>query len=133
MQHDTLMEKGVILDEVNTLTSQLREEAATARSVGASLAAAANAYQERLRKVTRGMMATISELSLYQVWQPAHGIGVEVQLCSVQQGLVVALNGAVGRQGSKACLLACMAARVAVASAVLGSAAGRTGWAAAAA
>lgn len=67
MQHDTLLEKGVILDEVATLTSQLREEAASARPVGASLAAAANAYQERLRKVTRGMMATISELSLYQV------------------------------------------------------------------
>ena len=49
------------------LTSQMREQAAAARPVGASLAAAANAYQERLRKVTRGMMATISELSLYQV------------------------------------------------------------------
>lgn len=67
MQHDSLMEKGIILDEVNTLTSHLREEAAAARPVGASLAAAANAYQERLRRVTRGMMATISELSLYQV------------------------------------------------------------------
>jgi len=69
MQHDSLMEKGIILDEVDTLTSHLREEAAAARPVGASLAAAANAYQERLRRVTRGMMATISELSLYQVSQ----------------------------------------------------------------
>jgi hypothetical protein len=67
MQHDTLQEKGVILDEVAGLTSQMREQAAAARPVGASLAAAANAYQERLRKVTRGLMATISELSLYQV------------------------------------------------------------------
>lgn len=67
MQHDTLLEKGVILEEVAGLTSQMREQAAAARPVGASLAAAANAYQERLRKVTRGMMATISELSLYQV------------------------------------------------------------------
>jgi hypothetical protein len=74
MQHDTLLEKGVILDEVDALTSQLREDAATARPVGASLAAAANAYQERLRKVTRGMMATISELSLYQVRQTTCGI-----------------------------------------------------------
>lgn len=67
MQQDSLMEKGVVLEEVDALTSHLREEAAAARPVGASLAAAANAYQERLRKVTRGMMATISELSLYQV------------------------------------------------------------------
>lgn len=67
MQHDTLLEKGVILEEVAGLTSQMREQAAAARPVGASLAAAANDYQERLRKVTRGMMATISELSLYQV------------------------------------------------------------------
>lgn len=67
MQSDNLMEKVVILDEVNALTSQLRDDAASARPVGASLAAAANAYQERLRRVTRGMMATISELSLYQV------------------------------------------------------------------
>jgi hypothetical protein len=67
MQSDCLMEKAVVLEEVHALTSHLREEAATARPVGASLAAAANAYQERLRKVTRAMMATISELSLYQV------------------------------------------------------------------
>jgi hypothetical protein len=67
MQSDCLMEKAVVLEEVHALTRHLREEAATARPVGASLAAAANAYQERLRKVTRAMMATISELSLYQV------------------------------------------------------------------
>lgn len=67
MQHDSLLEKDIILDEVNALTGQLREETAAARPLGASLAAAANAYQERLRRVTRGMMATISELSLYQV------------------------------------------------------------------
>jgi hypothetical protein len=67
MQQDSLMEKCVVLGEVDALTSHLRDEAAAARPIGASLAAAANAYQERLRKVTRGMMATISELSLYQV------------------------------------------------------------------
>lgn len=72
MQHDTLLEKGVILEEVAGLTSQMREQAAAARPVGASLAAAANAYQERLRQVTRGMMATISELSLYQVRALTH-------------------------------------------------------------
>lgn len=48
-------------------TGQLRHEAACARPLGASLAAEANAYQERLRRVTRCTMATISELSLYQV------------------------------------------------------------------
>lgn len=72
MQQDSLMEKCVVLDEVDALTSHLRDEAAAARPIGASLAAAANAYQERLRKVTRGMMATISELSLYQVRMSQH-------------------------------------------------------------
>jgi hypothetical protein len=74
MQQDSLMEKCVVLDEVDVLTSHLRDEAAAARPVGAALAAAANAYQERLRKVTRGMMATISELSLYQVRSRLTGV-----------------------------------------------------------
>jgi hypothetical protein len=78
MQHDSLMEKCVVLEEVDSLTSQLREQAAAARPLAASLASAANAYQERLRRVMRGMMATISELSLYQVCVCVRGGGARV-------------------------------------------------------
>eukprot|EP00879_Flechtneria_rotunda_P014131 GHRR01014763.1.p1 GENE.GHRR01014763.1~~GHRR01014763.1.p1 ORF type:complete len:341 (+),score=135.80 GHRR01014763.1:2597-3619(+) len=66
IQQDALLEKGVVLDEVSHLTERLRANAAAGRSSGQELAAAANSYQQRLRNVTRKMMATISELSLYQ-------------------------------------------------------------------
>jgi hypothetical protein len=67
MQQDTLGEKQLVLGEVTHLTDSLRGTAAEGRATGAQLAAAANAYQGKLRGVTRRMMATISELSLYQV------------------------------------------------------------------
>ncbi|KAF6250573.1 hypothetical protein COO60DRAFT_1681477 [Scenedesmus sp. NREL 46B-D3] len=66
MQHDSLGEKQLVLGEVTHLTDSLRGTAAEGRATGAQLAAAANAYQGKLRGVTRRMMATISELSLYQ-------------------------------------------------------------------
>jgi outer membrane protein TolC len=66
-KQDALQERCVVLDEVNTLTEQLRSQAATGRAAGQQLAAEANSYQQQLRSVTRKMMATISELSLYQV------------------------------------------------------------------
>jgi hypothetical protein len=67
MQQDNLGEKQLVLGEVTHLTDSLRGTAAEGRATGAQLAAAANAYQGKLRAVTRRMMATISELSLYQV------------------------------------------------------------------
>jgi hypothetical protein len=67
MQQDTLGEKQLVLGEVTHLTDSLRGTAAEGRATGAQLAAAANAYQGKLRGVTRRTMATISELSLYQV------------------------------------------------------------------
>lgn len=67
MKKDSLLDKYTVLDEVTQLTDVLRGEAAEGRATGAQLAAAANSYQQKLRAVTRKMMATISELSLYQV------------------------------------------------------------------
>eukprot|EP00878_Enallax_costatus_P039780 GHUV01045688.1.p3 GENE.GHUV01045688.1~~GHUV01045688.1.p3 ORF type:complete len:105 (+),score=27.97 GHUV01045688.1:182-496(+) len=67
MKKDALLDKSTVLDEVSQLTDALRGEAADGRATGAQLAAAANSYQQKLRAVTRKMMATISELSLYQV------------------------------------------------------------------
>eukprot|EP00775_Hariotina_reticulata_P013164 gene13164-13294_t len=66
MKQDALQERSVVLGEVNSLTQQLRGKAATGRAAGRQLAAEANSYQQRLRSVTCKMMATISELSLYQ-------------------------------------------------------------------
>ena len=67
MKKDTLLEKSTVLDEVTQLTDNLRGVTSDGRATGAQLAAAANSYQQKLRSVTRKMMATISELSLYQV------------------------------------------------------------------
>jgi len=67
MKQDALLERALVLDEVTSLTGQLRGRAAEGRVIGQQLSAEANSYQQRLRAVTRKMMATISELSLYQV------------------------------------------------------------------
>lgn len=63
---DALHERGLVLDEATRLTDSLREGAAAGRGTAAALSGAANTYQQRLHAATRALMATISELSLYQ-------------------------------------------------------------------
>ncbi|WIA38855.1 hypothetical protein OEZ86_002132 [Tetradesmus obliquus] len=90
MTQDGLGEKALVLGEVTHLTEGLRGTAAEGRATGAQLAAAANAYQGKLRSVTRRMMATISELSLYQATAlNLHASKVQLQqlLATAQQRL----------------------------------------------
>lgn len=51
---------------MTSLSSTLRAQAASGREDTLEVARRANAYQTRMRAVTRRMMATISELSMYQ-------------------------------------------------------------------
>jgi len=63
---EQLLEKELILEEVSGLSDRLRGQAAEGREDTLELAKKVNDYQGRLRGVTRRLMATISELSMYQ-------------------------------------------------------------------
>jgi len=61
-----LLEKELVLEEVTTLTQKLRNRAGEGRDATLKLAQRVNEFQGRIRDVTRRMMATVSELSMYQ-------------------------------------------------------------------
>merc|ERR1711871_1272758 len=63
---EQLLEKELILEEVTTLTRKYRNRATDGRSDTLKLAQKVNEFQARIRDVTRRMMATVSELSMYQ-------------------------------------------------------------------
>lgn len=63
---EQLLEKELILDEVTSLGDKLRVQAAETRGPTLELAKKVNDRQARIRAVTRQMMATVSELSMYQ-------------------------------------------------------------------
>lgn len=63
---EQLLEKELILEEVTTLTQKYRNRATDGRSDTLKLAQKVNEFQARIRDTTRRMMATVSELSMYQ-------------------------------------------------------------------
>jgi hypothetical protein len=64
---EQLLEKELILEEITSLSDKLRVQAAEGRADTLELAQRVNEYQSKLRAVTRKIMATVSELSMYQV------------------------------------------------------------------
>ena len=65
-KQEQLLEKELILEEVTQLSGRLRVQAAEGRGETLELAKRVNDYQAKIRRVTRRMMATVSELSMYQ-------------------------------------------------------------------
>ncbi|GMI18091.1 hypothetical protein TrLO_g1215 [Triparma laevis f. longispina] len=63
---ENLLEKELVLEEVTTLTGKLRKQAGSGQNETLVLAQKVNDYQARIRSVTRKMMASVSELSMYQ-------------------------------------------------------------------
>ncbi|EFJ42885.1 coiled-coil protein required for normal flagellar motility [Volvox carteri f. nagariensis] len=63
---EQLLEKELILEEITSLSDKLRVQAAEGRADTLELAKRVNEYQSKLRAVTRKIMATVSELSMYQ-------------------------------------------------------------------
>lgn len=61
-----LLEKELILDEITNLSEKLRKQAIDGRQQTLQLTEKVNDYQARLKDVTRKMMATLSELSMFQ-------------------------------------------------------------------
>merc|ERR1719183_3086548 len=72
---ETLLEKELILEEVAALSDKLRQQAVDGRQGTMELSQKVNVFQARIKDVTRKMMATVSELSMYQA--TAHKLQVE--------------------------------------------------------
>lgn len=63
---EQLLEKELVLEEVTVLTSTLKERAGEGRAGTAVLARRVNEFHGKIQTTTRRMMATVSELSMYQ-------------------------------------------------------------------
>jgi len=63
---EQLLEKELVLDEVSSLSDKLRMQAAETRGSTLDLAKKVNEIRSKIRAVTRKMMASVSELSMYQ-------------------------------------------------------------------
>merc|ERR1711881_603442 len=63
---ESLLEKELILEEVAALSDKLRQQAVDGRQGTMELSQKVNIFQARIKEVTRKMMATVSELSMYQ-------------------------------------------------------------------
>lgn len=63
---EALLEKELVLEEVTALSEKLRTQAFDGRQGTMELSQKVNMFQGRIKDVTRKMMATVSELSMYQ-------------------------------------------------------------------
>jgi len=63
---EQLLEKDLVLEEVSNLANRLRAQALEGRGETLELAKRVNDFQVRIKTTTRRMMATVSELSMYQ-------------------------------------------------------------------
>merc|ERR1711981_415013 len=72
---ESLLEKELILEEVSALSDKLRQQAVDGRQGTMELSQKVNVFQSRIKDVTRKMMATVSELSMYQA--TAHKLQAE--------------------------------------------------------
>ncbi|KNC53536.1 coiled-coil flagellar protein [Thecamonas trahens ATCC 50062] len=65
-KEEALLEKSLVLEEISALSRRLRTKAADGQDDTLALAKQVNEFQARIRTTTRKMMATVSELSMYQ-------------------------------------------------------------------
>merc|ERR1719446_163723 len=72
---ESLLEKELILEEVAALSDKLRQQAVDGRQGTMELSQKVNVFQARIKDVTRKMMSTVSELSMYQA--TAHKLQAE--------------------------------------------------------
>lgn len=63
---EQLLEKDLILEEVSSLAERLRRVAISGREDTLQLARKITQYQNKIKSFNRKMMATLSELSMYQ-------------------------------------------------------------------
>lgn len=67
LKREQLLEKELVLEEITALTEKLKEQATVKRDSAKDIADKLNSMQHKIRLVTKTMLATVSELSMYQV------------------------------------------------------------------
>jgi hypothetical protein len=65
-KREVLLEKELVLEEVSNLTERLKKQAMSKRDSAKALATELNGLQGKIRDTTKEMLATVSELSMYQ-------------------------------------------------------------------
>ena len=83
---EQLLEKELVLDEVSSLSDKLRMQAAETRGSTLDLAKKVNEIRSKIRNITRKMMASVSELSMYQ----ASAMRLEAEKVEKEKALAVA-------------------------------------------
>ncbi|CAE7788207.1 CCDC146 [Symbiodinium microadriaticum] len=66
VKREQLLEKELILEEVTSLTERLKTQAVARKDSSKSMADELNSLQSRIRDTTKKMLASVSELSMYQ-------------------------------------------------------------------
>ncbi|ETV66161.1 hypothetical protein H257_17313 [Aphanomyces astaci] len=66
IKKEQLLEKELVLEEVTNLSDKLRAQASEGRGDTLQLAKKVNTFQVKIKDTTRKMMATVSELSMFQ-------------------------------------------------------------------
>jgi len=80
---ESQLEKELVLEEVTNLTDKLKAKTDSGHESTLALARKVNEYQARIRDMTRRMMATVSELSMYQ----ATAMKLQQQKKTAEQGV----------------------------------------------
>lgn len=83
---EQLLEKELVLDEVSSLSDKLRMQAAETRGSTLDLAKKVNEIRSKIRNITRKMMASVSELSMYQ----ASAMRLEAEKLEKEKALALA-------------------------------------------
>ncbi|KAJ3296076.1 hypothetical protein HK104_002021, partial [Borealophlyctis nickersoniae] len=65
-KEEKLLEKDLILEEVSTLTNRLKRQTLEGRHESHAVSSKINDLAKRIKHVTKGMMAKVSELSMHQ-------------------------------------------------------------------
>jgi rubrerythrin len=65
-KREQLLEKELVLEEITSLTEKLRTQAVTKREAAKVLADDLNDLHGKIRDITKKMLASVSELSMYQ-------------------------------------------------------------------
>ena len=67
LKREQLLEKELVLEEVSALTNKLRGQAVSRRDSAKEFVDQLNDFQTKIRETTKKMLASVSELSMYQV------------------------------------------------------------------
>ena len=67
LKREQLLEKELVLEEVSALTNKLRGQAVSRRDSAKEFVDQLNEFQTKIRETTKKMLASVSELSMYQV------------------------------------------------------------------